>query len=66
MLLGALPTWSAPTATAGKTPGLTAAEIAAVEAAMDKKGTYVAAQATHTTPLPRNDLKITIKGELGV
>ena len=48
---------------AGKTPALTAAEVAAIEAALGKKGTYVAAQATHTTPLPRNDLKVTIKGE---
>ena len=60
--LPALPAWSAPTA-AGKTPPLTASEIAAVEAAMGKKGIYVEAQATHTTPLPRNDLKVTIKGE---
>jgi hypothetical protein len=62
VLLGALPAWSAPTA-GGKTPALTTAEIAAIEAAMGKKGTYVEAQATHTTPLPRNDLKVTIKGE---
>lgn len=48
---------------AGKTPALTAAEVAAIEAALGKKGTYVAAQATHTTPLPRNDLKVAIKGE---
>ena len=47
---------------AGKTPALTAGEIAAIEAAMGKKGTYVEAQATHTTPLPRNDLKVTIRG----
>ena len=48
---------------AGKTPALTAAEIAAIESTMGKKGTYAEAQATHTTPLPRNDLKVTIKGE---
>ena len=54
---------AAPTPPAGKTPALTAAEIAAIEAAMGKKGTYVEAQATHLTPLPRNDLKVTIKGE---
>jgi hypothetical protein len=60
--LPALPAWLAP-AGAGKTPALTAAEIAAIEAAMGKKGAYVEAQATHTTPLPRNDLKVTIKGE---
>ncbi len=46
-----------------KTPALTAGEIAAIEKAMGKKGTYNDAQAVHTTPLPRNDLKVTIKGE---
>ena len=64
VLLGALPAGAGTTApAAGKTPALTAAEIAAVEAAIGKKGTYVEAQATHSTPLPRNDLKVTIKGE---
>jgi hypothetical protein len=48
---------------AGTTPALSAAEIAAIEAALGKKGTYVEAQATHTTPLPRNDLKVSVKGE---
>lgn len=63
VFLGVLPPLPARAALApGKTPALTAAEIAAVEAAMGKKGTYVAAQATHTTPLPRNDIKVTIKG----
>lgn len=47
----------------GKTPALTAAEITAIETAMGKKGSYKEDEATHTTPLPRNDLKITIKGE---
>ena len=47
----------------GPTPPLTAAEIASIEAALGKKGTYVAAQATHSTPLRRNDLKMHIKGE---
>lgn len=47
----------------GKTPALTPTEIAAIEAAIGKKGTYKEAEATHTTPLPRNDLKVTIKGE---
>jgi hypothetical protein len=45
----------------GKTPALTPAEIAAIEAAIGKKGMYKEAEATHTTPLPRNDLKVTIK-----
>ena len=47
----------------GKTPPLSAAEIGAIEAALGKKGAYVEAQVTHTTALPRNDLKVTIKGE---
>lgn len=46
-----------------KTPPLTTAEIAAIEAAMGKKGNYKEQEATHTTPLPRNDLKIKVKGE---
>jgi hypothetical protein len=62
LLLGALPTFAG-AAAPGKTPALSAADIAAIEAAMGKKGTYVEAQATHSTPLPRNDLKISIKGE---
>lgn len=47
----------------GKTPPLTPEEIAAIEQAMGKKGTYNQAQAVHTTPLPRNDLKVTVQGE---
>lgn len=47
----------------GKTPPLSAQEIAAIESAMGKKGTYNQEQAVHTTPLPRNDLKVTIKGD---
>jgi len=46
-----------------KTPALTAAEIAAIEAAIGKKGTYKEAEATYTIPLPRNDLKVTLKGQ---
>lgn len=46
-----------------KTPALTTEEIAAIEAAIGKKGTYKDAEATHTTPLPRNDLKVSVKGE---
>lgn len=48
---------------AGKTPALTAAEITAIESAIGKKGMYKEEEATHTTPLPRNDLKVTLKGE---
>lgn len=47
----------------GKTPPLTAAEIAAIDAALGKKGAYNEAQATHVVSLPRNDLKMRIKGE---
>lgn len=46
-----------------KTPALSAEEIAAIESAIGKKGTYNEAQAVHTIALPRNDLKIAIKGE---
>ncbi|MCC9169151.1 DUF1259 domain-containing protein [Pontibacter harenae] len=47
----------------GKTPPLTTEEIAAIEAAMGKKGAYKEAEALHTTSLPRNDLKIRVRGE---
>ena len=46
-----------------KTPPLSAQEIAAIESAMGKEGSYNKEQATHTTSLPRNDLKIKINGE---
>jgi hypothetical protein len=46
-----------------KTPPLRTEEIVAIEAALGKKGTYKEVEAVHTTALPRNDLKITIKGE---
>jgi hypothetical protein len=45
------------------TPTLTPAEIAAIDAALGKKGTYNEAQATHVVGFPRNDLKVSIKGE---
>lgn len=47
----------------GKTPALTPAEIGAIEAAIGKKGSYKEAEATYTIPLPRNDLKVTLRGE---
>jgi len=47
----------------GKTPPLSAADLAAIDAALGKKGTYNEAQATHLVALPRNDLKIKLKGE---
>ncbi|OCX51894.1 hypothetical protein BEL04_17985 [Mucilaginibacter sp. PPCGB 2223] len=46
-----------------KTPPLTAAEITSIEAAIGKKGSYKEAEATYTIPFPRNDLKITVKGD---
>lgn len=48
---------------ASKTPALSPADIAAIDAAMGKKGTYNEAQATHLLGLPRNDLNVKIKGE---
>lgn len=47
----------------GKTPALSADEQEAIATAMGKKGTYNEAQATYSVPLPRNDLKVTVKGE---
>ena len=47
----------------GKTPPLSQAEMTAIEAALGKKGKYVEAEAVYTVPLPRNDLKVTVKGE---
>lgn len=46
----------------GKTAPLSAEEMAAVDAALGKKGKAVEAEALYTTPLPRNDLKMSIKG----
>jgi hypothetical protein len=48
---------------AAKTPAITADEMAAIDAALGKKGTYKDAEQVYTTPLPRNDLKMKIKGE---
>jgi hypothetical protein len=47
----------------GKTPPITAGEMAAIDAALGKKGSYKEAEQVYTTPLPRNDLKMKIKGE---
>ncbi len=44
------------------TPALTSEEIVAIETAIGKKGSYKEAESVHTTPLPRNDLKVTVKG----
>lgn len=47
----------------GKTPDLTQAEIAAIETALGKKGKYVENESVYTVSLPRNDLKVSVKGE---
>jgi hypothetical protein len=48
----------------GKTPPLNREAMAALDAALGgKKGTYVENEGVYTTPLPRNDLRVTIKGE---
>jgi hypothetical protein len=46
-----------------KTPDLSPAEISSIETAIGKKGRYVQAENLYTVPLPRNDLKVSIKGE---
>jgi hypothetical protein len=47
----------------GPTPALSAEEQDAIATALGKKGTYNEAQATYSVPLPRTDLKVTLKGE---
>jgi len=54
---------STPILTAGPTPALSASEQEAIATALGKKGTYNEAQAVYTVPLPRNDMKVSIKGE---
>ncbi len=46
-----------------KTPDLTADELASIDSALGKKGVYKQAESVYTIPLPRNDLKMKIKGE---
>lgn len=46
-----------------KTPPLTQSDMAAVDAVLGKKGRYVEEEAVYTVALPRNDLKMTVKGE---
>ena len=46
------------------TPPLSKEAMAALDAALGgKKGSYVENEGVYTTPLPRNDLRVTIKGE---
>jgi hypothetical protein len=47
----------------GKTPLLTAEEMAAVDGALGKKGTLIEAQGVYSVALPRNDLKVTVLGD---
>src|SRR6516225_957775 len=56
---------AAPTpAPESKTPPLSKEAMAALDAALGgKKGSYVENEGVYTTPLPRNDLKVTIKGQ---
>lgn len=46
-----------------KTPPLTQTEMTAIETALGKKGKYVEDESVYTVPLPRNDLKVSVKGE---
>ncbi|GAB3196143.1 hypothetical protein ABID22_002787 [Pontibacter aydingkolensis] len=47
----------------GQTPPLSTQEITSIETALGKKGNYIQEQAVHNISLPRNDLKVTVKGE---
>lgn len=47
----------------GKTPPLMPQDMAALEAALGKKGSYVEEEGVYTIPLPRADLKVSVKGE---
>ena len=47
----------------GKTPPMMPEAMAALDAALGKKGNYVEEEGVYTVPLPRADLKVTIKGE---
>ncbi len=46
-----------------RTPPMSQKDMTAVDSALGKKGRYVEAESVYTVPLPRNDLKVTIKGE---
>src|SRR6516165_11750134 len=48
----------------GKTPPLSKEAMTALDAALGgKKGSYIENEGVYTTPLPRNDLRITINDE---
>jgi hypothetical protein len=57
---GVLP--KAGAAESGRTPLLSSDEMTAIDQALGKKGALIEEQAVYTVPLPRNDLKVTIKG----
>jgi len=62
-IIGLKPTETFAALATDKTPALSSTEIAAIEAAIGKKGSYKELEATYTIPFPRADLKVTIKGE---
>jgi hypothetical protein len=55
---------ASPAAAESKTPPLSKEAMAALDEALGgKKGSYIENEGVYSTPLPRNDLRITIKGE---
>ena len=46
-----------------RTPPMSQNDMTAVDGALGRKGRYVESEAVYTVPLPRNDLKVSIKGE---
>jgi hypothetical protein len=46
-----------------KTPAMTPEGMAALDAALGKKGKYIEDEGVYTTGLPRTDLKVSVKGE---
>jgi Domain of Unknown Function (DUF1259) len=55
---------ASPAAAESKTPPVSKEAMAALDEALGgKKGSYIENEGVYSTPLPRNDLRITIKGE---
>jgi hypothetical protein len=55
---------ASPAAAESKTPPLSKEAMAALDEALGgKKGSYIENEGVYSTPVPRNDLRITIKGE---
>jgi hypothetical protein len=46
-----------------QTPPLTPEDMAALDTALGKEGSYSEAEGVYNVPLPRNDLEVTIRGE---